>query len=192
MTTLSVHRTEDPRPINTYMSSVAQHAAWRRRVTSWTSEQGVADRLRFRSDGVVLGVVHTQGAPVPDGWRVLPRETTEDATLIVPYLRSIKGRQLANALGSLRRPADVRGKLPGLPESCLIDGRRATYRLELREPERGGVLYAVWDAEVPSSVIKVPGMWRPVSADSYTRLVHAERHTATRRPAPPQQRKAIL
>uniref|UniRef100_UPI003F494273 hypothetical protein n=1 Tax=Nonomuraea sp. CA-251285 TaxID=3240002 RepID=UPI003F494273 len=166
---ITIHRTTSIPVLAQYHDHLARQREWQTRLADWARRQRIAPRPVLRH-GDIAGFAHTPGTPVPTGWRL----SNETPALLVPYIRTRAGRDLARDLGSLLPPRDIRPLLPGIacPAITLMTRRLSHFALELHEG--GTALYAVWDGHVGDSA-GTPPTWETVDPGDYSALCRRER-----------------
>jgi hypothetical protein len=170
MDTPTVYRTRDPELLAAWAESQAGLKTWTGELKSYVEAQGLAGRrVYFNSlTGAILGIEHSDGQPVPDGWRVDRRRG------LVPARAKKAGREIAAHLDRLHRP-DPRGRLAGMPATHFagLDDGRVSLLAPKVELKADGALYAVWPGSAPHDEIDHT-RWELVRLSEYYALLERE------------------
>lgn len=166
-----VHRSTDSRVLALAAEHAAEYRAWRQDLRVWADRHKITPDPVFTPEGRLVGFDNPEDRPAPDGWRF-----SLDG-LLIPNIRSTRGRELAREVGKLLPPPSVHDRMPDIAHSALTlpapKGERRMVSYHLESHERGTALYAVWAGQVGASVA-TPPTWEPVDWDDYQLVVRRE------------------
>lgn len=116
------YRSRDPRALALWETYEQQREEFAEKLRATLTELGLAGSDALQRGNRVIGVRHTDGDEVPDGWRV-PADWPD---MITPDRRRRAGKAAAEKLGALRVP-DPRDELPGGMPGQVMDFERARF-----------------------------------------------------------------
>lgn len=154
---LTVYRTTAATAIIAWHAAASAREDWAKDMQAFLEEHDLGDRNVYISHGGrPLGITHTDGDPVPNGWRIDARTGH-----LMPRLKTRTGKQIDARLGELRQP-DPRHNMPGMPMECFVSLALLTCGMRLL----GDVLYVTWSRPIPEQQVDLT-IWERIKLSEY-------------------------
>jgi hypothetical protein len=169
---VEVYRTTDPAIVAAWHEANEAVQQWRNKVGDFAESvtgHSAAWFNGFLDSQYCVGLVASEGATVPNGWRRHKNQPTR----IVPDKRTKVGKQAARDFDGLGREPSVRSVLKGMPVTVrgeyLPSGAHKSHTFGLTAKVAGEITVH-WGVEVPVDQVD-SAIWRKVPLSAY----HAER-----------------
>ena len=163
MSGLTVYRSTHPDALRRWHATTEAMDAWSEKMQATLITLGVDGREVWydQVSGRIIGLGHTGGDDVPEGWRVDAR-----TGYLVPRRSTKAGKQIAAVLDGMRRP-DPRA-LPGMPAQVMAGVHFLTCGLEYM----GGALYVRWSRPIPEKLVD-SAIWERIKLSEYYAALEA-------------------